>query len=107
MGWAKIAFTYSFNFLKNAPDNRNDPKFYESVISQMIKEAGDTDTNAAILGGLIGAYVGYNSLPDFMKDRILAYDTADRSLGGNHVLNFLLPKYHLCRLILAIYKHAP
>jgi hypothetical protein len=32
-GWAKIAFTYTFNFLKNAPDNRNNSKFFETAIS--------------------------------------------------------------------------
>jgi ADP-ribosylglycohydrolase len=73
----------------------------------MIKEGGDTDTNAAILGGLIGAYVGYNNLPEFMKDKILNYDPADRSLGGNQVPDFLLPNHHLCRLLLEVYKNPP
>jgi ADP-ribosylglycohydrolase len=29
----------------------------------MLREGGDTDTNAAIVGGLIGAYVGYEKIP--------------------------------------------
>ena len=29
----------------------------------MIKQGGDTDTNACIIGGLMGALVGFNQLP--------------------------------------------
>ena len=30
---------------------------------QVIKEGGDTDTNAAIVGGMIGALIGFNAIP--------------------------------------------
>jgi ADP-ribosylglycohydrolase len=29
----------------------------------MLIEGGDTDTNAAIVGGMIGALVGFNGIP--------------------------------------------
>ena len=36
---------------------------YEKTIKEIIKCGGDTDTNAAIVGSLTGAVVGYNKLP--------------------------------------------
>tara|TARA_B110000285_G_C14597016_1_gene368938 strand:- start:98 stop:205 length:108 start_codon:yes stop_codon:yes gene_type:complete len=32
-------------------------------IEQTIREGGDTDTNAAIVGGMIGALVGLKKIP--------------------------------------------
>ena len=37
----------------------------------MLQLGGDTDTNAAIVGGLIGAYHGASGIPGFMKDPVL------------------------------------
>ena len=36
--------------------------------------AGDTDTNGAIVGGMIGAYYGKNALPKMMVDKELNCD---------------------------------
>lgn len=36
--------------------------------------AGDTDTNGAIVGGMIGAYYGRESLPNWMVDKVLKCD---------------------------------
>ena len=36
--------------------------------------AGDTDTNGAIVGGLIGAYYGRSNLPQWMVDKVLNCD---------------------------------
>jgi ADP-ribosyl-[dinitrogen reductase] hydrolase len=63
-------------------------------MKSMLREGGDTDTNAAIVGGLIGAYVGYDKIPQSYKDAILKYDC--ETMIGNKVENYLLPKYHLC-----------
>jgi ADP-ribosyl-[dinitrogen reductase] hydrolase len=40
-----------------------DKHFYIKTIREIILEAGDTDTNAAIVGGLLGALVGFSNLP--------------------------------------------
>ena len=42
-----------------------------------IAEGGDTDTNACIVGGLIGAAVGFNGLPKFIREKVLACDTTE------------------------------
>lgn len=33
------------------------------MIKQILSRGGDTDTNAAIVGGMIGAIVGFKNLP--------------------------------------------
>ena len=33
-------------------------KFFEQVIEEVVSLGGDTDTNACIVGNLIGTYVG-------------------------------------------------
>ena len=43
--------------------------------------AGDTDTNAAIVGGMLGAYYGKAKLPRDMIDKVLSCDV---SLKENH-----------------------
>ena len=36
--------------------------------------AGDTDTNGAIVGGMIGAYYGRDALPKSMVSKVLECD---------------------------------
>lgn len=59
IGHSKIAFTYSFWYLKNIK------KFdtFESVLKDILIKGGDSDTNGAIVGAFIGAYTGYSNLP--------------------------------------------
>lgn len=47
---------------------------YEECIEQTLYFAGDTDTNGAIVGGMIGAYYGKNALPSFMVQKVLNCD---------------------------------
>ncbi len=56
IGYAKIAFQRSFYHLWN---NSN----FSDAIKETISEGGDTDTNACIVGGLIGALHGFNGIP--------------------------------------------
>ena len=39
-----------------------------------MKEGGDTDTNAAIAGGMIGALVGFKNIPKHMSEKVLNFD---------------------------------
>jgi len=36
---------------------------YQYYLEKILTEGGDTDTNAAIVGTMIGALVGYKGLP--------------------------------------------
>jgi len=49
IGHLKIAFMWAFYYLKNEFT-------YEAAIKDILMKGGDTDTNAAIVGGLIGSY---------------------------------------------------
>lgn len=48
----------SFTFLKN------EKLYYQKAIYETLMLGGDTDTNACIVGGMIGACVGFHNLPD-------------------------------------------
>ncbi len=69
MGWAKIAFTYGIKHMKKLIDDKSQnkqsfkPNDYWEILFSVLKQAGDTDTNGAIVGGLIGAIVGFKNLP--------------------------------------------
>ncbi len=52
----KIAFQRSFYYLYHEVD-------FVTAISQTVMEGGDTDTNACIVGGMIGAMYGIKDLP--------------------------------------------
>lgn len=45
-------------------------------------KAGDTDTNAAIVGGMLGALWGAGAIPDYMSSPVLAYEGREDQGGG-------------------------
>lgn len=66
MGFAKIAFSYGLrilHYLGQGKETRTDGKMYIDWMSWIIKRAGDTDTNGAIAGGLMGSVTGFWNLP--------------------------------------------
>ena len=67
-GFVKIAFIHAFRHLLVGTD-------YESAIQETLLGWGDTDTNACIVGGLIGAAAGYTNIPQDMKEPVLNCDT--------------------------------
>lgn len=82
IGFIKIAFTHAFRHLLLGSD-------YETAITQTLAGGGDTDTNACIVGGLIGAASGVESIPKNMRDRVLNCDT---TLGKSPRPAFLHPR---------------
>jgi ADP-ribosylglycohydrolase len=67
-GFVRYAFTYAFYYL--AQGSR-----FEDAIYRTLLEGGDTDTNACIVGGLLGAYHGLNSIPKQALEKVLACKT--------------------------------
>lgn len=67
-----------------AVETRNDPKFGQSFFRrtmwEIAKDGGDTDTNAAIVGGVIGAALGLDAVPRAWFDQVA--DFARRSLAA-------------------------
>ena len=66
--WIKIPYVHSLNKLKEISQNCQleeelSSTLFKKTIRQMIQLGGDTDTNACILGGLLGSIVGFSELP--------------------------------------------
>jgi len=72
VGFVKIAFTYAFQHLLSGSN-------YLEAISTTLLRGGDTDTNACIVGGLLGTACGAESIPDEMRNAVVNCDTADSS----------------------------
>lgn len=58
IGWLCHAFVLSFYYLQRVPNLS-----YEDCIYETMCFGGDTDTNGAIVGGMLGAYFGREALP--------------------------------------------
>ena len=67
IGHVKHAFTLAFHFLRRK-------ETYETSIYETLLKGGDTDTNACIVGGMMGALHGYDGIPDYMKVPVLKFD---------------------------------
>ncbi len=70
IGFVCIGFTHAFRHLLAGTD-------YVAAIHETIAGGGDTDTNACIVGGLIGAACGAESIPEAMRDKVLTCTTQD------------------------------
>ena len=44
---------------------------FKRTLTQIVMEGGDADTNGAVAGAMLGAFVGYSGIPDWMKDDLL------------------------------------
>ncbi len=64
MGWVRWAFTATFHHvLKETP--------FEAALVDVIRRGGDTDTNAAIVGAMLGAVQGRAAIPAQWRERVL------------------------------------
>ena len=68
IGFAKIAFTHAFRHLYCGTS-------YRDALAETLRGGGDTDTNACIVGGLIGAACGASAIPETMQQAVLNCDT--------------------------------
>ena len=68
MGFVRYGFTYAFHYLYNATN-------YKTAILETLARGGDTDTNACIVGGLLGALHGMDKLPQDALNKVLSCDT--------------------------------
>ena len=68
-GFVRIAFTHALRHLKA------ETPFVEAL-RETLTGGGDTDTNACIVGGLMGAFHGEDGIPQPMRAAVLTCDTA-------------------------------
>lgn len=64
IGFILIAFSYSFFYLKQNVS-------YDEALRKTLKLGGDTDTNAAIVCGLVGARWGSQGIPESYRNAVL------------------------------------
>ena len=62
-GWCRVAFTYSMVVLLKGWGIRKSLEY-------ILNLKGDTDTNACITGGLVGASFGYNIVKEELGQQI-------------------------------------
>lgn len=67
-GFVRIAFTHAFRHLARGTS-------YEEAIAETLLGGGDTDTNACIVGGLLGARWGISVIPESMRHAVLGCRT--------------------------------
>jgi hypothetical protein len=75
-GHVKHAFRLAFYHLRRRSTA-------EEALRDVLRRGGDADTNACIVGGLIGALHGYTLIPEHLKKRVLMFDCA-KPVGLNH-----------------------
>lgn len=56
-------------------------KDYETIQLEIVNEAGDADTNAAISGQVLGAYCGYSKLPKKWLDKLRYKEWLDKKIN--------------------------
>ena len=98
IGVIDIAFMWSFYYLKKETS-------YKDALRDFLLRGGDTDTNAAIMGGLLGAAEGIDGINKDQIDKVLKFDPTVQ--GGHKRPDFLIPKDKLLPKILKIYKERP
>lgn len=70
MGFVRIAFVHAFHhMLLGTP--------YIDALQCVLGHGGDTDTNACIVGGLVGARFGLTSIPGQMIELVLGCNTSE------------------------------
>jgi hypothetical protein len=69
IGFVRIAFTHAFRHLAKGSS-------YVEALRETLAGGGDTDTNACIVGGLLGARWGADAIPIAMRAAVLGCDTA-------------------------------
>ena len=67
ISYIKISFLWALYFLKNEYS-------LQDALREILKKGGDTSSNAAVVGGLIGAARGMQEIDQKMIDTVLRVD---------------------------------
>ena len=94
IGWLMIAFKWAFYYLFKETS-------YEDAIREILSKGGDTDTNAAIVGGLLGARDGIDNIKKEWVAKVLDYNYETH--GGRKRPEWLVPHNQLVPLTKVIF----
>jgi hypothetical protein len=67
INYIKVSLLWAFYYLKNGYS-------FERAMKDVISKKGDTDVNAAIIGGLLGAANGIEGIPHELIERVMRLD---------------------------------
>lgn len=75
----KFPFCFAFWEMMKTDSSAKDPKkqFIDAAI-RILSRGFSTDTNCSIVLGVVGAALGYNSIPNYFRDKIL---NAEKGVG--------------------------
>ena len=79
MGWSKNAFILSFYYL-GFYKKYNGDDYFSYTLRGAMSVGGDTDTNACIVGGIMGALLGFCKIPTYMIGKILSFDCTENAI---------------------------
>lgn len=97
MGWIKNGFMLSFYFLKIYKNfDGTEKSFYKYALMNTIRVGGDTDTNACVVMGMVGALLGYKKIPQNLLGNVLNFDCTKDSIKRD---KFLSVKHNMVPLI--------
>lgn len=88
MGWAPLTVTLAMDCVRSA----DKPERAVAALMDLIALGGDTDTNAAVAGALLGARFGLAAWPEHLRRTLHGYD--EWLVRGLHLMDVAL---HLAR----------
>jgi len=94
IGHVRWGFTMAMYFLRRGEQ-------YETGIVETLMKGGDTDTNAAIVGALLGVLHGVDKIPLYMIQPVRAFDVTDPGVVG-HVRPELFKSSNIPSMVLRI-----
>ena len=74
MGFMKWGFVLSYYYLLRSEVEEQD---YKNTMKEVISMGGDTDTNACIVGGMLGALLGFKKLDEDMVKSVFFCDCTE------------------------------
>ena len=74
----------------------------DSLLTTLAK-GGDTDANCAVVMGLVGSVVGYNSIPSYFKQKVVNSRMSQSSRPRNEEYT----AYHIIHIVEALMKIRP
>ncbi|KAF0536944.1 ADP-ribosylglycohydrolase [Gigaspora margarita] len=82
--YSSIGYVYKclgaglYCFTRNLNQQNSEGDAFKKIITELVLEAGDADTNAAVAGALLGTRIGYNKLPKEWVEGLLFKDWLEK-----------------------------
>ena len=94
MGYYLHGFKLSVYFLHKYPEmgeNKDDDLYYK-IMCEVCDKGGDTDTNCAIVGAMIGPLIGYKNFKEDLFERFIRF-VPDKRCQYNSAFMYVYVKY--------------